>query len=68
MIAELNTETTVHLLPYHKFGEDKYARLGKAYPLTGAQAPSAAHLDLLRRIFQGKGLPVSVKGMEKSPA
>jgi pyruvate formate lyase activating enzyme len=68
MIAGLNTDITVHLLPYHKFGEDKYSRLGKVYQLPGAQPPPTAHLDSLRRIFQNKGLRVSVKGMEKSQA
>jgi pyruvate formate lyase activating enzyme len=68
MIAGLNKDIIVHLLPYHKFGEDKYSRLGKVYQLPGAQPPSSAHLDSLRRIFHDKGLRVSVKGMEKSQA
>ena len=68
MIAALNADSTVHLLPYHRFGEDKYARLGKAYQLPGAEAPSTSQLDSLRRIFHNKGLRVSVKGMEKSQA
>lgn len=68
MIAGLNADSTVHLLPYHGFGEDKYARLGRAYQLPGAQPPSPSHLGSLCRIFQAKGLRVSVKGMENSEA
>jgi pyruvate formate lyase activating enzyme len=32
------------LLPYHGFGESKYAKLGRDYALAGLEPPARAHL------------------------
>lgn len=38
------------LLPYHRFGESKYAYLGKNYLLTGVQSPAEEQVKSLRSI------------------
>lgn len=35
----------VQVEPYHSFGEDKYRRLGRSYPLKGMKAPSKEQVD-----------------------
>ena len=50
---------SINLLPYHKTGSDKYARLGEeAY--TNMQAPSQERMEYLRSLFESKGF-ISVK-------
>lgn len=38
------------LLPYHSFGESKYYKLGRNYPLKGLQPPDKEHMVRLKRI------------------
>lgn len=38
------------LLAYHRFGEGKYAQLGKAYPLTGLEPPRKEQIEALRKM------------------
>lgn len=42
----------IHLLPYHKMGLEKYARLGRPSPLEDLQAPSAASMERLLERFK----------------
>lgn len=46
-VASLKSILEIHLLPYHRSGVEKYARLGKAYPLDSRQPPSAEDLSAL---------------------
>ncbi len=38
----------IHLLPYHRLGSDKYARLGREYTLRGIQPPRPALMEAFR--------------------
>ncbi len=38
----------LHLLPYHRLGQDKYAGIGRAYSLPDILPPSAAHMAELK--------------------
>jgi pyruvate formate lyase activating enzyme len=38
------------LLPYHRFGEPKYCKLGKTYPLDPVEPPSEERMSALRAI------------------
>jgi hypothetical protein len=32
-------------MPYHRYGEEKYKELGRAYPLSGLQGPSDLRME-----------------------
>ena len=64
-VGELVASAGVHdidLLPYHTAGAAKYARLGRAYPLEGAQPPSAAAVERARATLERSGLSVHIGG------
>jgi len=59
----------LELLPYHRFAEGKYRRLGREYRLEGAEAPLAGHLDALAALVAARGVRVKVApGARKAPA
>jgi pyruvate formate lyase activating enzyme len=41
------------LLPYHGFGEPKYAQLGRSYALTGLAPPERGRMQELERVAEG---------------
>jgi pyruvate formate lyase activating enzyme len=49
-IAGLPGSRRYELLPYHGFGEPKYRRLGKEYPLCGLEAPTEERMARLREV------------------
>jgi pyruvate formate lyase activating enzyme len=49
-VADLPGSPRYELLPYHGFGEPKYARLGKEYPLRGLMAPTEERMARLREV------------------
>jgi pyruvate formate lyase activating enzyme len=51
----------VHLLPYHRLGESKYSKLGRAYACEGA-TPDQEAVNSVRRILESYGLVVQVGG------
>jgi len=53
--------TTVHIMPYHRYGENKYESIGMTYPLTGLRENTEEELELARKIFEAEGLTVEVK-------
>ena len=55
----------VHLLPYHKFAEQKYTRFGRPYSLKGLSAPEESHLKRLAACFLEMEIPVRVFGILK---
>jgi len=48
----------LELLPYHRFAEAKYHRLGRPYPLKGAEAPPRERLDALAALVARRGVSV----------
>jgi len=42
----------IHLLPYHSYGEGKYAGLGRDYPMGDVKAPSDERMEALRRLVE----------------
>jgi len=61
-IAEIARELPnlegIELLPYHRFAESKYQRLGRAYKLEGTRAPEAAQLARLAAVVAERGVHV----------
>ncbi len=55
---ELPNLECVELLPYHRFAEGKYQRLGRDYQLRGAEAPPAERLGALAATVAARGLRV----------
>ncbi len=60
ILGRLRNLTGVVLLPYHRFGEAKYARLGRTYRLPDAAPPTAESIDAARARLASAGLPVRV--------
>lgn len=51
----------IHLLPYHRFGESKYDKLGKSYTFE-AYTPDDNELSKLKRFIESKGISVYIGG------
>jgi len=52
----------IDLLPYHRFGEGKYASLGLAYPLAGLEEYPEECIAELEKLASASGIPVKVGG------
>ena len=63
MIRKINPSTTVHLMPYHQFAEQKYSRIGLEYRLCGMRPPSVDELKSLSRIFNDFGISTRIMGI-----
>ncbi len=52
----------MHLLPYHSFGSDKYARLGREYTMADIQTPSDETMERLRKAAENEGIRCQIGG------
>ena len=52
----------IHLLPYHRLGQDKYAGLGREYTMAHITPMSREHVAELEAAAQGFGLDVQIGG------
>ena len=60
--ASLPRVTQLHLLPYHRLGADKYAALGREYPMGDAPLLTDAHMQQLLQTAQQSGLRCQIGG------
>ncbi len=60
--ADLPGVTQLHLLPYHRLGQDKYAGLNREYSLAHLLPPSGEHMETLRETASKTGLQVQIGG------
>ena len=51
----------VHLLPYHRLGESKYAKLGRKYGCEGF-TPEKEEIDEIKAVFESHNLTVMIGG------
>ena len=42
----------IHLLPYHRLGQDKYTGLERDYEMDGILPPDNAYMEMLRQVVQ----------------
>jgi len=61
-ISELRGVKKVNLLPYHRFGEAKYKRLGLKYRLKGLEPPREEHLQSIKEKMGSIGIEVKIGG------
>jgi pyruvate formate lyase activating enzyme len=54
--------TRIDILPYHRLGEPKYARLGRTCPLAGTAVPTGDTLARASAIIEEAGLTVRIGG------
>jgi choline trimethylamine-lyase activating enzyme len=50
----------IDLLPYHKFGVNKYNQLGMEYPVFGDPSLSDEELERIENSFKNVGIPVTL--------
>jgi len=60
MVATHAPGATVDLLPYHRYGQQKYDMLGLDYELAAAETPSQEFMQAARNIAEARGLPCEV--------
>lgn len=59
LASDLPGLAAVDLLPYHRMGVEKYARLDREYRLGQAGSPSPARLDAMAAAFAAAGIAVN---------
>jgi uncharacterized protein (TIGR03905 family) len=52
----------LHLLPYHRFGLDKYKGLGREYSLNDITTPSNEHMEMLKKAAEKYSIEVQIGG------
>lgn len=52
----------LHLLPYHRLGQDKYEKLGRNYLLSDIVPMSESYMESLKQTAQKSGLDVQIGG------
>lgn len=58
----LDNVTEIHLLPYHRYGTDKYKWLGRKYELENIISPSEEKMTELLRTAEAVGLNAQIGG------
>lgn len=53
--------TELHLLPYHRLGQDKYTGLGRTYLMDGITPPTADHMNMLLEAAQNASTKLQVQ-------
>ncbi|MGY0613642.1 glycyl-radical enzyme activating protein [Vibrio sp. FJH11] len=53
---------TIHLLPYHNFGENKYSLLGRIYPMGNTESNPDEKIEQLKRKVESMGFACHIGG------
>jgi pyruvate formate lyase activating enzyme len=62
IVSELSSVEQVDLLPYHRYGMGKYARLGLDYPLADLPEYTDEQVAEIRQLVESFGIKVTVGG------
>ena len=60
--ASLGGVRELHLLPYHRLGQEKYGYLYRAYPYEGIIPPPRTDVEKLKTVVESYGLDCSIGG------
>ncbi|MGL5676348.1 MAG: glycyl-radical enzyme activating protein [Cellulosilyticaceae bacterium] len=61
-VKSLETVQEIHLLPYHRMGQDKYEGLGRVYELKELVPPTESHMQELLQAVVREGLKGQIGG------
>lgn len=61
-VHDLGIASRIELLSYHRFGEEKYARLGRPYPLRDLKPPDEEEMETLAAAVRSEGLVCKIGG------
>lgn len=59
-VKELKNIEEVNLLPYHRYGENKYEMLDRKYHLSSLTPPEDAHMEKLVSLFEDMNINVKI--------
>jgi pyruvate formate lyase activating enzyme len=62
IVTSLKSVKQVDILPYHRYGAGKYARLGLEYPLMEMKEHTKEQIDTIQKLVQSYGIKASVGG------
>jgi pyruvate formate lyase activating enzyme len=62
LVSSLPHTRRLHLLPYHRLGAEKYARLGRSDPMGGVLSPSAEAVEGAAITLRAYGIDVHMGG------
>ena len=60
--ASLNGVSEINLLPYHRFGKDKYDGLNREYLMGDLPSPTDEHMEKLKAVAESYGLKCKIGG------
>jgi pyruvate formate lyase activating enzyme len=61
-VKTLNNVDTVHLLPYHTYGENKYDLLGRDYLMKESKSVNSDEIESLKKIVESQGIKCIICG------
>jgi len=61
-VKTLNNVDTVHLLPYHTYGENKYDLLGRDYLMKESKSVNSDEIENLKKIVESQGIKCIIGG------
>lgn len=60
--SKLKNVSRIHLLPYHRLGQDKYEGLGRNYEMSHIAPPADEYMARLKTVAESKGLTCVIGG------
>ena len=60
--SSLKNVDEINLLPYHRYGKDKYDGLGREYLMGDLSSPTDEHMQKLKSVAEGYGLKCKIGG------
>ncbi|MCJ7689861.1 MAG: glycyl-radical enzyme activating protein [Clostridiaceae bacterium] len=63
-VSSLKSVKEVHILPYHRLGQNKYDYLGYTYKMPELRPPSNEHMQNLKKIIEAEDIICKLGGVE----